>query len=267
MAGGSSFARRLPPPERIQRTTISPPTNRMITPWMIVARLIASSARVRSRCCSRRCGARRRAAHRARCRGPCCVPSSATAMPVKPASTTCRFVVWIWNEPEPSTSAAPARPAKAPAIAIESTIERLTETPAVARRLGVQPDRAHLVAEGRAREDQRVDDRGTERDEDRDRDARAGDEAPDRVVRRREWQRARDGRARARVLQRSAEAEEPLAAEDRDPVQHDRRDDLVRAAIRLEEARDRRPGRAHQGRAEVARNTASRPWPCQWSVT
>ena len=56
-------------------------------------------------------------------------PSSATAMPVKPASTTCRLVVWIWNGPDPITSAAPARPANAPAIAIETTIERLTETP------------------------------------------------------------------------------------------------------------------------------------------
>jgi hypothetical protein len=56
-------------------------------------------------------------------------PSSAIAMPVKPASTTCRFVVWIWNEPEPRTSVAPPRPANAPAIAIDRTIERFTETP------------------------------------------------------------------------------------------------------------------------------------------
>ena len=63
-------------------------------------------------------------------------------------------------------------------------------------------------------------------------------------------QRARDGRARGLVLQRSAEAEQPLAAEDRDPVQHDRGDDLVRTAVRLQEPRDGRPYRAHQRRRD-----------------
>ena len=75
------------------------------------------------------------------------------------------------------------------------------------------------------------------------------------------------GALECRVLQRAAEAEQPLPAEDRDPVQHDRRDHLVRPAVRLEEPRDRRPGRAHRAAPIVARSTASRPWPGQWSVT
>ena len=76
----------------------------------------------------------------------------------------------------PSTWIAPARPAKAPQMAIEAIIERLHRDAAVARRLGVEPDRAHLVAERRAVEDHVVDDGAGEREEDADVDVL--DDAP-----------------------------------------------------------------------------------------
>ena len=43
-------------------------------------------------------------------------PSSATAMPMKPTWLTAMSFVTMWNS-QPSTSQAPARPAKAPPIA------------------------------------------------------------------------------------------------------------------------------------------------------
>ena len=50
------------------------------------------------------------------------------------------------------------------------------------------------------------------------------------------------------VLQRAALPEQVLAAPDRDPVEHDRRDHLVRARGRLQEAGDPRPDRARERR-------------------
>ena len=49
------------------------------------------------------------------------------------------------------------------------------------------------------------------------------------------------------VLQRPAVAEQPLAHIDRDPVEHDRRDHLVRADGRLQEPGDPGPRRAREG--------------------
>ena len=78
----------------------SPPTSRMITPWMMVARLLASSGeKRRSRCCSRPSGARRTAGPRAPRRRRCCGRAARRRCRVKPASTTGRLVVRIWNEP------------------------------------------------------------------------------------------------------------------------------------------------------------------------
>ena len=49
------------------------------------------------------------------------------------------------------------------------------------------------------------------------------------------------------VLERAAEAEQEDTDPDRDPVEHDRRDHLVRADGRLQEPGDPRPERAAQG--------------------
>ena len=125
----------------------------------------------------------------------------------------------------------------------------LDPDPAVGGGVGVEPDGSHLVPEGRAVEDEPEHDECDQRDEEADvqplqfllspEDGQPS--ACSDVVR------DRHGLVR-RVLQRSAVAEEPLAHPDRDPVEHDRRDHLVRAHRRLQEAGDTRPRSARERR-------------------
>ena len=127
---------------------------------------------------------------------------------------------------------------------------------AVARRLGVEADRAHLVAERRAVQDQPEDDERAERDEEPDVQRLQLRVAPERrqlaarhdVVR----DRHRDVDA---VLQRAAAAEQVAADPVRDPVEHDRRDHLVRADGRLQEAGDRGDAAPASIASAIARKT------------
>ena len=75
-------------------------------------------------------------------------------------------------------------------------------------------------------------------------------------------------RARCRVLERPAEAEELLPDPDRDPVEHDRRDHLVGADGRLEEAGDPGPDRAGERRRARSRAAMCRPgWHAREATT
>ena len=129
----------------------------------------------------------------------------------------------------------PARPANAPEIAIARIRFFRTLMPPYARRLGVEADRAHLVAERRPVEDDPEDDERGERDEEADVRGPAAAGSPQKtgsfalvgdVVRDRH-------RRVLAVLERPAVAEEVRADPDRDPVEHDRRDHLVRADVAL----------------------------------
>ena len=94
-------------------------------------------------------------------------PSSATAMPMKPMCDA-----WMSSTPrrncQPSMSIAPARPAKSSGDRHREEVVARHGDAAVARRLGVEADGAHLVAERRPVEDDPVDDERRERDEEPD---------------------------------------------------------------------------------------------------
>ena len=115
--------------------------------------------------------------------------------------------------------------------------------------VGVEPDSPNLVAERRAVHDDPEGDQRRDRDEDpvmqrlqalvtpQDRD--------DRVRLVQDVVRDRNGfLPRSRVLERAALAEAVAREPERDPVEHDRRDDLVRADSCLEDPGDPRPERS-----------------------
>src|SRR5581483_7909425 len=120
---------------------------------------------------------------------------------------------------------------------------------AVGGRIRIEADRAHLVTERRSVEDE------PEEDERHDRDEEAVVESlQDRVAPEDGDARALRDRPRLRcrgvvgVLQRPALSEQVLATPDRDPVEHDRRDHLVRTGGRLQEPGDARPHRTRDRR-------------------
>ncbi len=183
-------------------------------------------------------------------------PSSATAIPMKPICDT-----WTSSTPrrccQPTMSRPPASPANAP-----RDRERDDEVPAdadasVARCLRVVADRAHLVAERRPVEHEVEDDECGDRDEDPRVQRLESRVPPDR----RELRAVGDvvgdrDRLVEVVLQRAVSAEQVAAAPVRDPVEHDRRDHLVRADRRLEEAGDPAPApRRPAPRAVIASRT------------
>ena len=112
---------------------------------------------------------------------------------------------------------------------------------AVAGRLRVEADRPHLEAERRPVQEDVVDDEREERDEDARVERRQA--PPDRPELRglEHGVGARD--RRLGPLKRPADLDEVRAAEDRDPVQHDRRDHLVGADGRLQDPGDSAPDR------------------------
>ena len=134
----------------------------------------------------------------------------------------------MWNC-QPSTSIPPARPANAPEIAIAEEVVPLDADAAVAGRLGVEADRAHLEAERRPVQDRPEDDERADRDEEADVEALQHRVAPEdrqvHVV----GDVVRDRVVAAGADERPLEAEEVRPDPDRDPVQHDRRDHLVGA--------------------------------------
>ena len=167
----------------------------------------------------------------------------------------------VWTSPvasrncQPRMSIAPARPAKRARDRHREEVVARDADAAVARGLRVEADRAHLVAERRAVEDEPVDDERADRDEEA---RRAGPAAPGRPRRpaasRPRRRRSRSGRTPGvGVLQRPAEPEEEDADPDGDPVEHDRRDHLVGADGRLQEAGDARPERPAAARPRSSR--------------
>ena len=94
-------------------------------------------------------------------------PSSATAMPRKPIWETWTSLVAIRNC-QPSTSSEPASPANAPQIEHHEDVVARHRDARRARRLGVEADRADLVAGHRAVEHHPEDDQRRERDEEAD---------------------------------------------------------------------------------------------------
>ena len=133
----------------------------------------------------------------------------------------------------------------------------LDADPAVAGRLGVEPDRPDLEAERRAVEDRPEDDQRTDRDEEPDVEPLQDGVAPedgevdvgDDVLR---------GRAVGGADERPLQAEEVRPGPDRDPVEHDRRDHLVGARRRLQEPCDPTPDRAHGDRKDEAEQDVRR---------
>ena len=115
--------------------------------------------------------------------------------------------------------------------------------------VGVEADGARLVARDRAVQQHPEHDERRERDEDPDVQALQLRVAPEHVQPRvrDDGVGDRDGLVRGGVgVQRAAEAERPHADPQRDVVEHDRRDHLVGAGRRLEEARDAAPDRARE---------------------
>ena len=154
----------------------------------------------------------------------------------------------------------PARPANAPGDRHREEVVALDVDAAVARRLRVEADRAHLEAERRAVQDRPEDDERAERDEEADVEPLQHRVAPedgqvhvvDDVV--------RDRVEAAGADERPLEAEEVRADPDRDPVEHDRRDHLVGPGRRFQEAGDPAPDRARRrSRATMQRTMCAGP--------
>ena len=129
--------------------------------------------------------------------------------------------------------------------------------PAVARRLGVEADRADLEPERRPVEDDVVDEEPEERDED------AGMQRLDVAPEHPQPSRLRhDLRPRQRgdgALERSPELEQVPASEDRDPVEHDRRDHLVGADGGTEDPGDPTPDRSADDPRDEPEQHVQRP--------
>src|SRR5918996_686061 len=120
---------------------------------------------------------------------------------------------------------------------------------AVGGGVGVEADGAYLVPERRAVQEQVVDDQREERDE----DARVQglEAAPDLWQPRRLEDVGGTGEAGIRALEVAVRRlQEPESHPDGDPVQHDRRDDLVGAGGRLQESGDPAPDRAGEDRGD-----------------
>ena len=189
-------------------------------------------ARTRSgRGCAPTCRspARRTAAPRTASRPPCCGPSSATAMPMKPTCEIWMSLVAMRNC-QPSTSSAPPSPANSAAERHRHDVVARDRDARRARRLRVEADRAHLVAEHGAVEQHPEDEHA----------ASAMKSPTCRPCSCGSPQNTGSFALAATsletgidfwvvVLQRPAEAEQVDADPDRDPVEHDRRDHLVGA--------------------------------------
>ena len=286
-AGASEQAVDHPPPPRLaaavaarrpstERISTSAPTKRTTSPWIITVRFDASSGRKIS-------GSRFRvdvpvtsdANSSAERPIPIALfrPSSATAIPTKAIWDEIRTsFVLIRYCPADDVDRAREAGERARDRHREEVVARDRDA-AVAGRLGVEADRPHLVAERRPVERDPVDDERGERDEEADVERLQERVAPeDRQLRLLEdVVRDRDERLRV-VLERAAEPEEEDADPDRDPVEHDRRDHLVRPDGRLEEAGDPGPDRADEharddgdedvheaGQARAARSRSRRP--------
>ena len=131
---------------------------------------------------------------------------------------------------------------------------------AVTRGLGVEADRAHLVAEGGpAEHDPEHDERGECEEEADVKTLQLRVTPEDRQLRaRRDVGCVRVDAAEFLVLEWSPEADEVARDPERDPVEHDRRDHLVRADRGAEQSCDSRPGRScecgqHDGEHDVRR--------------
>ena len=176
-------------------------------------------------------------------------PSSATAMPMKPAPTTLAF--WMsfvaTANCQPRMSITPARPGERAAREHHLHVGPPGVDAAVLRRVGIEADRARLVARDRAVQQHPEHDQGRARDEDPDVQALELGIAPEHGQVRIPDHGVgdRDGLVGRGVrVQRPAEAERPHADPQGDVVEHDRRDHLVRAGGRLEEAGDPAPHRS-----------------------
>ena len=185
-------------------------------------------------------------------------PRSATAIPMKPIV---RATGSSSSEPE-----LPAERCRGAGEAGETPGDRHREEvvprdadAAVPRRLGVEADGAHLVSERRPVQDDRVDDERAERDEQAEwRPCRTGSPQKTGSLRR------LDDVVRGRDVPRSVFWSGPpnpkryVPDPDDDPVEHDRRDHLVRADRGLEDAGDARPDRAGQHRRRRSRGRCER---------
>src|SRR5919108_406655 len=131
----------------------------------------------------------------------------------------------------------------------EEVVARDVDT-AVAGRLGVEPDGADLVADRRPPQDEPVHDEGGERDEEADVQPLEDGAAPEDVeLRPRRHLLRHRHRAGFRILQRAAEPDEVARDPERGPVEHDRRDHLVRSDRGAEETGDPSPdGAGERGR-------------------
>ena len=182
--------------------------------------------------------ARRRAAPR----GPTPIavlrPSRATAMPRKPIVDS-EIVLAATRYSQPRTSMAPPMPAKRPGDRHGEEVAPRHADAAVARRVRAVADRAHLVAERRPVEDDRIDDERGDPEEDADVGALEDAEAPERRELAGRRPRPPDVDV-AHVVRSSGPSgpEQPLPGPEHDPVEHDRHDHLVGADRRLQEPGD-----------------------------
>ena len=224
----------------------SAPTKRMISPWMMIARLEARSGGKKAGSRFRDAVPVSRAANRSAARPtPTAVfrPSSATAMPMKPivrALDRCD----VEAELPPEDVEGAREPGEEPGDGHREEVVLRDADPAVARSFGVEADRSYLVAERRAVERERVHDQGCDGHEDPDVQALEQRVAPeDRELRGFDDVLGRGNGIRDGRLERPADAEEERPDPDDDPVQHDRRDHLVGSDRPLEEAPRCPPGR------------------------
>ena len=168
-----------------------------------------------------------------------------------------------------------ASPANAPQTAMTQDVVARDADAAVARGLGVEADRAHLVAGGRAVEQHPEDERraASAMKIPMCRPCSSGSPQKTGQLGARHDVAGHRHRLlrRVGVLQRAVELEQVDADPDRDPVEHDRRDHLVGADRRLQQPGDPRPDRAGQrgerrsrarcAAASACRRTTSRPRP------
>ena len=189
---------------------------------------------------------RRTAAPRPPCRSRCCGRAAPRrCRGSRSARSGCRW--WRAGTASRARRATPARPGEQAADRHHEHVVLGDAHAAVAGRLGVEADGAHLVAGGRAVQDQPEHHHRRERDEQADVQALEHRVAPEHRQVRRLDDVVGDRQARvAVVLERAAEREQVHADPERDVVEHDRRDHLVGADGRLQQAGDPGPRRARQ---------------------
>ena len=248
-----------------QSTSTSAPTKSTTRPWMISVRLLARSGRKTVGVEIPRRGPRQERAEEQRREEDAdrAVPAehARPRSPMKPISD-----VWMSRHAKlelPAEHVDRAGEAGEGARDRHRRDVRARDADArVARRLGIEADGAQLEAERRAIEEQRSRRRGRRAR----RRSRCGAPAAAGSPRRRAGASSsatgvRDrGRAAVRVaLQRAALPDELAADPDGDPVQHDRRDHLVRAGERLQEPGDARVRGAGERRRDDREHDVQRP--------